>query len=343
MNHFRIHILFQFREAPWGGGNQFLKALRKYFNLREVYENDPTKADVILFNSHHCLGEVLKLKREHPEKILIHRVDGPVRLVRGNGNKLDNVIFAANKSIADGTIFQSEWSKKKCHEQVMGETGYQRVIHNAPDSEVFSPQTKNTGRDHKTRIIVTSWSSNMNKGFEIYKFLDENLDFGEYEVTFVGNSPISFKNIRSSKPLSSTELASTLRNHDLYLIASKDDPCSNALIEALHCGLPVVARNSGGHPEIVKSAGKLFENQEDVMSAIEKVAKDSTTYRSKIEISSMKTVGNRYFNFANKIYTDVLSGNYIPKRATVCETAALKYKIMKVFLHQLKKHIASRW
>ena len=35
----KFHILFEFREGPWGGGgNQFLKALRGEFKSQNIYE-----------------------------------------------------------------------------------------------------------------------------------------------------------------------------------------------------------------------------------------------------------------------------------------------------------------
>ena len=55
-NDFKIHILFKFIEGPYGGGNQFLKALRDYFNEIGIYSEKPEEADIILFNSHHCLS-----------------------------------------------------------------------------------------------------------------------------------------------------------------------------------------------------------------------------------------------------------------------------------------------
>lgn len=33
----KIHILCEFVEGPWGGGNQFLKALRRYLRKKGVY------------------------------------------------------------------------------------------------------------------------------------------------------------------------------------------------------------------------------------------------------------------------------------------------------------------
>ena len=63
----KVHILFKFQLGPWGGGNQFLKALKNYFIQEGVYEEDPIKADCILVNSHHNLKEVLRMKYTYPK------------------------------------------------------------------------------------------------------------------------------------------------------------------------------------------------------------------------------------------------------------------------------------
>jgi len=46
----KIHILHDFKDQPWGGGNQFLKALKSEFEKQKVYEEESDKANVILFN-----------------------------------------------------------------------------------------------------------------------------------------------------------------------------------------------------------------------------------------------------------------------------------------------------
>lgn len=61
---FKIHIAYKFVEGPWGGGNQFLKALRKYFKKAGIYSDSPEDTAAILFNSHHCLSEVINIKKE---------------------------------------------------------------------------------------------------------------------------------------------------------------------------------------------------------------------------------------------------------------------------------------
>ena len=323
---FKIHILYEFQEGPWGGGNQFLKALREYFRKAGVYAESPDEAQGILFNSHHCLEKIISAREKYADRVFLHRVDGPISYVRGTDRATDDSIFRYNSLCADGTVFQSDWSRQRNYEIGMKKASYETIIMNATDPAIFNPKSKGTLEGRKIKLIATSWSGNMRRGFEVYQYLDKTLDFDRYEMTFVGNSPIEFKNIKWLKPVQSEDLAGILWEHDIYITASWNDPCSNALIEALHCGLPAVARNDGGHPGIIGQAGALFQDQSGVIKAIEKVAQDYQEYREKINLSSLDETGDNYYQFAQTIYVDYLKGNYRPKQVGILDVIAVRLK-----------------
>ncbi|MFZ0034222.1 MAG: glycosyltransferase, partial [Sedimentisphaerales bacterium] len=236
-----VNILFEFKEGPWGGGNQFLKSLKKYLHSMGVYNENVVTSRVILFNSHQCIGEVAKAKLNHPEKVFIHRIDGPIRLYSRTSDKRDNVVFTANRYLADATVFQSTWSQQQNHRLGLHQKPFETIIPNAPEPTFFNRRpSKSFSTDRKIRLIATSWSPNWKKGFDVYKWLDENLDFNKYEMVFVGKSPIRFKNIRSISLLSNKDIAEKLKESDVFIFASPIEACSNSLLEALHCGLPAV-------------------------------------------------------------------------------------------------------
>lgn len=288
------------KDGPWGGANQFLKALRQIFIKLGIYEENPFMADVVLFNSHHNILEALKLKLQKPGLIFVHRVDGPVFFIRNRDKLLDKIIFKFSAEVADFTIFQSAWSLEKCRE--LGFKGNNiAIIHNAPDKNIFNKEGKaHFSRDRKTRIIATSWSANMNKGFETYQFIDNNLDFDKYDFIFVGNSPIRFKNIRHIPPLNSCGLARELKKSDIFMTASKNDPCSNSLIEALACGLPALVLNSGGHPELISKGGELFENNNEIIKKLEKLTNNYSEYRKNIPKYDIRDTALKYIDILRK-------------------------------------------
>lgn len=308
----KIHVAFPITDKPFGGGNQFLRALREYFYMQDCYADDPFEADVLIFNSYPFgVAESLyylvhRLKRKNPDLTVIHRVDGPISVVRGSARDVaaDNSIALFNELLADATVFQSAWSRDLCLEYGVNAGHPSTVISNAPDPNLFFPSQPESSlrQGIRCRIIATSWSANWRKGFDIYQYLDRALDFTRYEMTFVGNCPMEFRNIRRRSPLPSRELGDLLRQHDMYITASVDDPCSNSLIEALHTKLPSVARRSGGHPELIGDGGILFDRHSDVLAAIDYCASQLSSCRSRIVMPTITEIGESYLNFAKEVH-----------------------------------------
>lgn len=332
----RIKIIFEFKEVS-GGGNQFLKALKKFFFDKGVYEDDTEKADVILFNSHHDIKRVLLLKRRFPDKIFIHRVDGLISLSRSRDDGVDRLIFKTNKLLADGTIFQSDWSKMVLRNAGLSLSELATTITNAPDQRIFNNISKKKfSRKRKFKIIANSWSDNWNKGFADYKWLDENLDFEKHEMTFVGNLPegLNFDNINHIKSLKSASLADELRRNDVFITASKNDTCSNSLIEALHCGLPAIGLNNGGNPEIIKRGGEVYSNISDIPAIVNLIENNYAKYQNSIDVDSMKEVGGAYLDFIKEVFRHNKKRNNCAKKIRAMGMLEIR---MLIFFQKVRK------
>lgn len=320
----KVFILYSTVNRPFGGANQFMRALKDFFAAQGVLTKNIMAADVILLNSHSLGGRHGKvfqlgylLKALFPRKIFIHRIDGPVQLY-GNSSRanVDTNTYLLNEAVADGTIYQSNWSRERNRECGMRSARYETTIYNAADSTFFFPpeHQKSSG---PIRLVATSWSNHANKGFDVYKELDRSLDWSRFVMTFVGRAPQSFQNITIHDPVASHELGELLRSHDIFITASINDACSNSLLEALACGLPVVARASGGHPELVGRGGELFEDAAGAVDAIERVAQNIEQYRRLISVDSMDRVGAAYLDFFERIVGDVQAEKYTPKRISI--------------------------
>lgn len=336
----KIHILFDFQAGASGGGNQFLKALKQYFEKKNTYCDDVNKADAIVFNSHHKLKYSLNLKQKYPKKLFIHRIDGPITLTRDTEN-FDYELYQFNNYIADATIFQSEWSKQQNYKLGLSKQQFETTIINAPDISIFNKTDKQKFKSSgKIKIIATSWSPNIKKGFDVYKWLDNNLDFNKYEMTFCGNSPLEFKNIKHIQPLPSNELAKQLKQHDIYITATQKDACSNSLIEAMHCGLPAIALNDGGNPEIIKKGGELFNKKEEIPLLIKKIEEKYTFYTNNINLNNIEKTANMYFNFINSCFAETKAKTYKVKQLHTKNILYLKYIHWKFkILNELGKYI----
>lgn len=291
-----LSIFHEFAPPPIGGGHQFLRAFWKCAEVKGLrVENNmishATRA--CLFNSFNFDdARLFWMKRN--SVLYVHRVDGPIDVYRGRDDGVDRRIYELNKKFADKTIFQSRYSLEK-HLELGMQFRDPVVIMNAADPEIFHPEGRITFfRDRKTRLIASSWSDNINKGAATYQWLDEHLDWSRYEFTFVGRSPVAFKNIHMIPAVDSYHMAELFRTHDIYLTASRNDPCSNSLIEALDCGLPAVYLRSGGHPEIVKQAGAGFESAEDIPGLLDQVSDAYEAFQSRISMPSIENVSEEY-------------------------------------------------
>lgn len=293
-----LSIFHEFEPPPTGGGHQFLRAFWKQAEAKglQVENNQISRTTrACLLNSFNFRETRLSLTRR-TSVLYVHRVDGPIDVYRGRDDGADKNIHAVNLKFADKTIFQSQYSLEK-HLLLGMEFKSPTIILNAADPEIFHSRGRvEFSRNRKTRLIASSWSDNLNKGASVYQWLDEHLDWDRFEMTFVGRSPVTFKNIRMLSAVDSYRMAELFREHDVYITASKSDPCSNSLIEALTCGLPAIYLQSGGHPEIVKQAGAGFEAAEQIPALLDQLIGQYEVFQSNISAPSIKDVSEQYLN-----------------------------------------------
>jgi glycosyltransferase involved in cell wall biosynthesis len=58
--------------------------------------------------------------------------------------------------------------------------------------------------------------------------------------------------IRFAGPQPHVDLARWFNAADLFVLASRSEGCPNVLLESLACGLPIVATDVGGIPEVIR-------------------------------------------------------------------------------------------
>ncbi len=299
-----ISLWHEFHKPPYGGGNQFMMALHqamKDLGVTVVTNKFSRSVDVHICNSAWFDKQLFEKKAHDYPVRMIHRIDGPTTLYRGEGREEDDRIFALNKQFATATVFQSAYSFKKSYE-----LGYQAVapviIHNSVNPDTFNAQGRRSlSEGEKIRLISSSWSDNPRKGGPFLQWLDDHLDWNRFEYTFVGRVKETFQHINHIPPQDSTSLAEILRDHDIFLSVSHNEPCSNALLEALACGLPALYRDDGGNGELVSFGGLPFEGKHDVLVQLDRVAAQYDSFQRLIHVNNIEEIARKYIVLAGKL------------------------------------------
>ncbi|MCG2689926.1 glycosyltransferase, partial [Candidatus Parcubacteria bacterium] len=166
------------------------------------------------------------------------------------------------------------------------------------------------------------------------------LDFNKYEMVFLGNLPkgLSFKNIKHLKALPSNEVARYLRASDIFVFAGKDEACSNALIEALACGLPCLVFNSSSNPEVLGAGGELFESPPDLLNKLEKIVKNYNVYQNCLPVYLVQNTAKTYLQFIQRLFTMRQGGQIKPKRISF----KAKLKLLKIQAFLFKGRIINK-
>ncbi|MBC2601099.1 glycosyltransferase family 4 protein [Puniceicoccus vermicola] len=292
----RIALFHDFAPPPTGGGHQFLRALMAEWERMgiEVAVNClPDSAEAVLINSFNFTSDLLRRLWDRDVR-MVHRVDGPLQVYRGFDDGTDLEIARLNREFSSASIFQSEFSRSENDRLGFGLLPGP-VICNAADRTIFQPrQGKFPSGNKPIRVIAASWSDNPNKGLDVFQWLEKNLDSSRFQFTFVGRAQMEFENLRHIPAVPSDELATLLRENDIFLTASLNDPCSNSVIEALTVGLPCVYRRSGGHPELVGKAGAGFDSPEEIPDLLDEVGQNWAKYAGEIRVPEITSVAKEY-------------------------------------------------
>jgi len=257
--------------GPWGGGNLFLINLKNYLTSnghQVVFGLDDKDVDIILFTDPRTgrgstslisSKDVKKYKRHINKNVkVIQRINECDE--RKNTKKI-NKLYLKSSEVADHVVFVSEWLRKIYLDLGM-EKEKTSVIMSGSDTLIFNSigATKKPV-NRKFKVLTHHWSSNWMKGFELYLQLDKKLSEptlkNKIEFTYIGNvdKKYEFSNTNILQPLSGLELAEEIKNHDIYITGSLNEPSGNHHIEAALCGLPILYFNSGGIPEYCQDYG----------------------------------------------------------------------------------------
>jgi glycosyltransferase involved in cell wall biosynthesis len=297
-HHADLALFHEFERPPAGGGHQTLRAVMGELRQRGVriaVNAIPNGTEACLFNSFNFDARRLeRFAARSPECRMVHRVGAVTTLYRGADDGTDAHVAELNRRFADATLAISH-ATVEMYRSIGIDLVDPHVVYNGVDPTIFHPEGRETfDAARKLRLIAVSWSDNPRKGGSVYRWLESALDWDRYEFTFVGNTQEQFERIRHVPPRPSRELADLLRRHDVFVTATEHDAYSNALVEALSCGLPAVYLDSGGSGEAVKGAGFAFREREEIPGLLERLREEYPERQRLISLPSLAEVCDGY-------------------------------------------------
>ena len=243
-------------EGPWGGGNNFVKAIHDYalkhdFNPVNNFSDD---IDLIFMIDPRydelgiSVNEIARFKAYKPDTRIVYRIN-ECDDRKGLKNDIDPVINACSQ-ITDMCIFISNWIRDyHIKEDWMCKNN--PVIYSGTNKSHFRHNKKI--QNGKINLVTHHWSDNLLKGHDIYEKIDNWLsDNKDFTFTYIGRSHGEFKNSKIIPPTFGKDLGDKLSEYDVYISASRHDPGPNHIIESLACEIPTYAHtDSGGAVEMV--------------------------------------------------------------------------------------------
>lgn len=247
-------------EGFHGGGSTFVRNFKKAtnkFGHEVVTEGD---YDILLISGATLVDKETVRKAEADGKKIVLRVDNILEDRKNRNSGMSRLKEYAK--VADVIVYQSEWARRMFIPLI----GDGVVMPNGVDTSIYHPSENKTDYG-VTRIFYSKHSRNETKQFhEVqYWWREYNLERQDDTLVLVGrfaddylriDHPFDFHNFETvefhGQVTDEHHMADIMRSCDVAFLPYMFDACSNTILEAQACGLPVIYSPTGGTPEIVK-------------------------------------------------------------------------------------------
>ncbi|WP_304473443.1 glycosyltransferase family 4 protein [uncultured Desulfovibrio sp.] len=308
-----IDVFFFFAGGPSGKSkkhNKIINFLTKYGNIfpsllaKRYFLKNITAEDIL----HRAIQKNKNMK-------IIHRLDDRYLLLcklYGNEKTIINV-----QKKADITVYQSKYCQSLYENNVTGIFGPLKklqpqkscFIYNGTDTSIFTPLGDRFNLQGKIRICHAAATGMPRKGLALVlamaHLLKNNSDIHFYLLGRQDTDPISgykisqFKNITHIPFIKDREeMAKYLRSMTIFLFPSVDDCSPNVVLEAMASGLPILAEESGGVPELIV--------KEDGLRAGLFIDHENPIFNLKLLLENRKEFSENAISIINKYHTSKL-------------------------------------
>ena len=302
----KIYINRSPRSGPWGGGAKAVNRLVSSLTQKghDVVHRLEEGIDLIF-----CFDPRPNKYGEDFHHMLKYKQDNSIKIIQrvgdvGSHGKPDltkYVEFCLDKS--DFFIFPSTWAKDKI--------GFKKdnyaVIYNTPMKDFYKNRKKDKEISNRPKIVTHHWSTNVRKGFSLYKKFDEYCqETEEFKFYYIGQVPSGTSFERYYPPLDTSVLSSVLPEFDIYLTASEEEAGANHVLEAMAAGLPVIYTSNGGSiVEYCEGYGESYDDFDKMINSIRKVTQEYSEYKN--AVCNYKCTNDQTIDKYCEIIEDILN------------------------------------
>lgn len=291
-NQFEVYRPYS---VSFGNGKRWLYSICQKYNQRGLHKVlDKIKPDILYG---HFWYSANKLK-EYASK---HKL--PLFVACGEGdNALEDLVekLSANEQnklvdLVKGVICVSSENKRKCIEFGLAKEENVIVLPNCVDDSQFHPMDATLIREQlgvaeNEFLIIFVGGFIKRKGPDRLMSAIEKLTDNEIKVIFIGKyregdgiNPTG-ENIVFKGTIDHDKLAQYINAADLFVLPTLKEGCSNAIVEALACGVPVISANLPFNDDILNENNSITinpENVDEIAEAIYKLKNDKKLYSTK--------------------------------------------------------------
>ncbi len=250
-----------------GGSNSFVWNFTRWAKKNShkiVRKIESADKAIIIAN----IGEIEDIKRAKSKGVrIIHRIDEYFEQHESDYRREKHEKIKEINQYADITVFQSEFVLNNAS-PFLKPKNY-KIILNGADPELFNPGPSGQEREYIGHI---TWSIGESKHLEI---LHERIRKSTSETfLLVGRhqeSDFNFnmENVILSGAKARKKLPRLMRKMKMLYHPAENDPCSNTVIEAILCGVPVCYNIPGGTEEIVRDCGESLSHFDQMLLNLE--------------------------------------------------------------------------
>lgn len=283
----------------FGNHGKWLLRLVNKFNQRGIDKALSTVSPDILYGHFwHSAYKMLKYAKSHNKPLFVACGEGDDALEQLVASLTNEQKIEFAKAV-NGVISVSSENKRKCIEFGLSSEKNTVVFPNCVDDKLFYPQEvdnfkKSLGISKDDFTIAFTGAFIHRKGSARLSEAISKLNDKHIKSIFIGKnlqpecSP-TCDGIVQSGPVEHDEIPLYLNCADVFCLPTLKEGCSNAIVEALACGLPVISSDRPFNADILNSNNSLVidpMNVDDIASAIIKM-KDNKEFYNKLREFSL--------------------------------------------------------